>query len=88
MLFYFLLAFTAFVWCLVSLVFAPFMAFRARYRFVVQNWCRCAIWLGKTLVGLRYEVHGAENVPARPCVIWPSTRAPGRPSFFRPTSSR
>ena len=68
-LFYFLLAFTAFVWCLVSLVFAPFMAFRARYRFVVQNWCRCAIWLGKTLVGLRYEVHGAENVPARPCVI-------------------
>ncbi len=42
-LFYFLLAFTAFVWCLVSLVFAPFMAFRARYRFVVQNWCRCAI---------------------------------------------
>src|SRR3546814_560276 len=68
-LFYFMLAFTAFAWCLVSLVFAPFMAFRARYRFVVQNWCRCAVWLGKTLVGLRYEVHGAENVPARPCVI-------------------
>lgn len=68
-LFYFMLAFTAFAWCLVSLVFAPFMAFRARYRFVVQNWCRCAVWLGKTLVGLRYEVQGAENVPARPCVI-------------------
>jgi len=68
-LFYFLLALTAFAWCLVSLVFAPFMAFRPRYRFVVQNWCRCAVWLGKTLVGLRYEVHGAQNVPARPCVI-------------------
>ena len=68
-LFYFLLAFTAFAWCLVCLICAPFMAFRIRYRFVVQNWCRCAVWLGKTLVGLRYEVHGAENVPSRPCVI-------------------
>ncbi|EWC42335.1 1-acyl-sn-glycerol-3-phosphate acyltransferase [Pseudomonas stutzeri] len=68
-LFYFLLAFTAFAWCLVSLVCAPFMGFRTRYRFVVQNWCRCAVWLAKTLVGLRYEVQGTENIPERPCVI-------------------
>mgnify|MGYP006202770837 CR=1 FL=1 len=61
-LFYFMLAFTAFAWCLVSLVFAPFLAFRARYRFVVQNWCRCAVWLGKTLVGLRYEVRSVDLV--------------------------
>nr|MBF0683184.1 1-acyl-sn-glycerol-3-phosphate acyltransferase [Pseudomonas sp.] len=68
-LFYFLLAFTAFAWCLVCLVFAPFMSFRMRYRFVVQNWCRCAVWLGRTLIGLRYEVQGTENIPDRPCVI-------------------
>ena len=68
-LFYVLLSFTAFAWCLVCLVFAPFMSFRTRYRFVVQNWCRCAVWLGKTLVGLHYEVQGAEHIPAQPCVI-------------------
>lgn len=68
-LFYLLLAFTAFAWCLVSLVFAPFMSFRTRYRFVVQTWCRSAVWLAKTVIGLRYEVSGQENIPNRPCVI-------------------
>ncbi|MFV0454730.1 MAG: lysophospholipid acyltransferase family protein [Pseudomonas sp.] len=68
-LFYFLLAFSAFAWCLVCLVCAPFMSFRMRYRFVVQNWCRCAVWLGRWLIGLRYEVQGTENIPPRPCVI-------------------
>ncbi|WP_417781094.1 lysophospholipid acyltransferase family protein [Stutzerimonas xanthomarina] len=68
-LFYLLLSFTAFAWCLVSLVFAPFMSFRTRYRFVVQTWCRSAVWLAKTVIGLRYEVSGAENIPEKPCVI-------------------
>tara|TARA_Y100001949_G_scaffold51220_1_gene43013 strand:- start:271 stop:1008 length:738 start_codon:yes stop_codon:yes gene_type:complete len=68
-LFYLLLSFTAFAWCLVSLVFAPFMSFRTRYRFVVQTWCRSAVWLAKTVICLRYEVSGAENVPEKPCVI-------------------
>src|SRR5690606_32597620 len=68
-LFYFLLAFSAFAWCLVCLVCAPFMSFRMRYRFVVQNWCRCAVWLGRSLIGLRYQVQGTENIPTRPCVI-------------------
>ncbi len=68
-LFYLLLGFTAFAWCLVSLVAAPFMGFRARYRFVVQTWCRSAVWLARTLIGLRYEVSGQEHIPARPCVI-------------------
>lgn len=69
LLFYLLLSFTAFVWCLISLVFAPFMPFRKRYQFVVQTWCRSAIWLAKTVVGLRYEVSGQENIPEKPCVI-------------------
>lgn len=68
-LFYLLLALTAFVWCLISLVFAPFMSFRKRYRFVIQTWCRSAVWLAKNIVGLRYEVTGQENIPEVPCVI-------------------
>lgn len=68
-LFYLLLAITTCVWCLVSLVFAPFMPFARRYRFVVQTWCRSAVWLAKVVVGLRYQVSGTENIPERPCVI-------------------
>ncbi|GAB6388862.1 lysophospholipid acyltransferase family protein [Stutzerimonas marianensis] len=68
-LFYALLALSALVWCLICLVVAPFMSFRARYRFVVQAWCRNAVWLAKTIIGLRYEVRGQENIPSTPCVI-------------------
>lgn len=67
--FYFLLAFSAFAWCLVSMVVAPFLSFRKRYRFVVQAWCRSAVWLARTIVGINYEVSGAENIPQQPCVI-------------------
>ncbi|WP_312571517.1 lysophospholipid acyltransferase family protein [Stutzerimonas balearica] len=68
-LFYTLLALSAFVWCLISVVCAPLMSFRGRYRFVVRAWCRCAVWLARTLLDIRYEVRGAEHVPQRPCVI-------------------
>ena len=68
-LFYFLLASSAFVWCIISVFVAPFLSFRARYRFVIQNWCRCAVWLAKVLVGINYEVKGLENIPEQPCVI-------------------
>lgn len=67
--FYLLLASSAFVWCLVSMVCAPFMPFRTRYRFVVQTWCRSAIWLARVVAGIRYEVSGQENIPTQPCVI-------------------
>jgi 1-acyl-sn-glycerol-3-phosphate acyltransferase len=68
-LFYLLLAFSACFWCTLSVFVAPFLPFRARYRFVVQNWCRCAVWLAKVVVDIRYEVKGLENIPAQPCVI-------------------
>ncbi|WP_028241496.1 lysophospholipid acyltransferase family protein [Stutzerimonas azotifigens] len=68
-LFYFLLAFSAFAWCLVCMVFAPFMPFRQRYRFVIQAWCGFAVRLARVVVGLRYEVSGQENIPQQPCVI-------------------
>ncbi|MFO6374593.1 1-acyl-sn-glycerol-3-phosphate acyltransferase, partial [Pseudomonas aeruginosa] len=44
-LFYLLLSASAFVWGTLSFFIAPILPFRARYRFVVQNWCRFAIWL-------------------------------------------
>ena len=47
----------------------PLLPFRARYRLVIQTWCRCATWLARVVVGIRYEVSGLENIPPQPCVI-------------------
>ncbi|MET1079549.1 MAG: lysophospholipid acyltransferase family protein [Pseudomonas sp.] len=69
LLFYLLLSSSSFVWCIVSVFVAPFLPFRARYRFVIQTWCRLAVWLAKVVAGIRYEVSGLENIPQRPCVI-------------------
>ncbi len=68
-LFYLLLSITALSWCTLSVFVAPLLPFRARYRFVNQTWCRCAVWLAKVLLGIRYEVKGLENIPQQPCVI-------------------
>ncbi len=68
-LFYLLLSSSALLWCTLSVFIAPFLPFRARYRFVNQTWCRCAVWLSKVVLGIGYEVKGLENIPAQPCVI-------------------
>jgi 1-acyl-sn-glycerol-3-phosphate acyltransferase len=67
--FYLLLSSSSFFWCILCVFVAPFLPFRARYRFVIQTWCRCATWLAKVVVGIRYEVQGLENIPQQPCVI-------------------
>jgi 1-acyl-sn-glycerol-3-phosphate acyltransferase len=67
--FYLLLSSSSFFWCILCVFVAPFLPFRARYRFVIQAWCRCATWLAKVVVGIRYEVRGLENIPQQPCVI-------------------
>lgn len=89
-LFYLLLSSSAFVWCTLSVFVAPLLPFRARYRFVIQSWCRCATWLAKVVVGIRYEITGLENIPQQPCVIlakhqstWESFFLCG---FFKPLS--
>ena len=68
-LFYLLLSASAFLWGTLSLLIAPFLPFRARYRFVVQRWCRFAVWLAWHMVGVRYRLSGLENIPQKPCVI-------------------
>lgn len=68
-IFYLLLSTSSLVWCLLTVGFTPFLSFRQRYRLVVRTWCRCAVWLSANVAGVRYQVHGQENVPATPCVI-------------------
>ena len=68
-LFYLLLSLSALFWCTLSMFVAPFLPFRLRYRFINVYWCRFAVWLTRAMLGIHYEVIGAEHVPAQPCVI-------------------
>lgn len=68
-LFYLLLGTSALLWCILSFFVAPFLSFKARYRFINVYWCRCAIWLTRVLLDIKVKVTGAQNVPATPCVI-------------------
>ena len=67
--FYLLLSLSALFWCTLSMFVAPFLPFRLRYRFINVYWCRFAVWLTSAMLGIRYEVIGAEHVPSQPCVI-------------------
>ena len=78
-IFYVLLSLSALVWCLVSLLIAPFLSFPARYRFINVYWCRFAVGLGKYIIGLNYRVTGVENIPKHPI--------DGTVRYFYPASS-
>lgn len=45
------------------------LPYRYRYR-VARGWVDLFIWLLEHICGLRYEVHGAENIPAQPSVVY------------------
>ena len=67
--FYLLLGTSSFLWCTLSFFVAPFMSFRRRYRFINVFWCRFAVLLSTHILGIKYRITGAENVPKTPCVI-------------------
>lgn len=67
--YYLLLGTSCLLWCSLSFFIAPFLSFPARYRFINVYWCRCALWLTRTVLNIRFKVTGAENIPQRPCVI-------------------
>ncbi|WP_295471981.1 1-acyl-sn-glycerol-3-phosphate acyltransferase [uncultured Pseudomonas sp.] len=68
-LFYLCLSSSAFVWCMLSFLVAPFLGFKARYRFINVYWCRFAILLTRLILNIQVKVTGAENIPKTPCVI-------------------
>lgn len=68
-LFYLLLGTSSLLWCSLSFFVAPFLSFPKRYRFINVYWCRCALFLVRTILGIDYKITGAQNVPNVPCVI-------------------
>ena len=68
-LYYLVLGVSTIIWCLLSLLIAPWLPQKARYIFIAQTWCRFAVWLSSVLLGIRYRIEGAEHIPQQPCVI-------------------
>ncbi len=52
---------------LIALLTFPFDPF-TRYR-IISLWTRLVLWAVEALCGIRYQVVGAENIPAQACVV-------------------
>ncbi len=52
---------------LIALLTFPFDPF-TRYR-IISTWTRLVLWAVEALCGIRYQVVGAENIPAQACVV-------------------
>lgn len=68
LLFTFLMFLSVPPYATVLLLAAP-LGYRACYR-VAVNWAEVNLWLLDLICELRYEVEGAENIPAEPCVLY------------------
>ncbi|MCC6074535.1 lysophospholipid acyltransferase family protein [Pseudomonas sp. GCM10022188] len=68
-LFYLLLGISTVIWCLLSLLIAPWLPQKARYIFIARTWCRFAVWLSRAMLGIDYRLEGLQNIPEQPCVI-------------------
>ncbi len=55
------------VWAVVSLLTFPFSPM-TRYR-IISVWSRFMVWSAAWVLGIRYRIVGAENIPHEPCVI-------------------
>ena len=55
------------VWATLSMLTFPFGPM-TRYRFITR-WSRMVIWLAGAICGIRYEVHGMENLPRQPSIV-------------------
>lgn len=55
------------VWAVVSLLTFPFSPM-TRYR-IISTWSQFMVWSATWVLGIRFSVLGAENIPREPCVI-------------------
>ncbi|MDD7805972.1 MAG: lysophospholipid acyltransferase family protein [Endozoicomonas sp. (ex Botrylloides leachii)] len=51
------------------LLIINFVPYKKRHQLLAKNWSLGAIYLCRWICGVRWQVHGFENIPERPCVI-------------------
>jgi len=56
------------VWAILFILIGPFLPYRARYHFAMR-WPAMTIWGAKTILGIRYQVIGTENLPQGPVIL-------------------
>ena len=47
----------------------PFVLLPQGANKVGKIWAQCMLWCLKNIIGLKYEVHGVENIPTEPAII-------------------
>lgn len=68
-LFYFLLATFTVFWSILLFFAIPFVPVNRRHKLLVKYWAVMAMGLARFICGIKYEVHGKENIPDTPCVM-------------------
>lgn len=66
-LFYIIFVIATFFWSLAILI-TSLLPERAHHRFAT-GWAITTIWLARVIAGIRYQVHGAENLPDKPAIF-------------------
>ncbi len=46
-----------------------FFPYKKRHQLLVKNWSLVAVYLCRVICGIRWEVHGKENIPDNACVV-------------------
>lgn len=67
LLFTLFLMITVVPYALACMLWAP-LPLRLRYRLTI-GWAHMAIWAARTIVGIRWQVKGAENLPDGPAIV-------------------
>lgn len=57
------------VWASVSLLVGWCLPYKMRFRFVIVVWSRAVLFWLRCVCGVHIRVHGAENIPARGCLV-------------------
>lgn len=57
------------LWCVLFGVIAYLIPFPLRYHVVIGGWAIVIHFLSRTVLGIRVQVYGRENIPADACVI-------------------
>ncbi|WP_257275076.1 MULTISPECIES: 1-acyl-sn-glycerol-3-phosphate acyltransferase [unclassified Endozoicomonas] len=68
-LFYFLLTIFTVFWSMVMVFVAPLVPMNRRHNILVKYWAIIAMGLARFICGIKYEVHGKENITDIPCVM-------------------
>ncbi len=58
------------LWASLSLLCAWMLPYRLRFFFIIGAWTRVALFWLRAICGIHIRVHGVQNIPARPCVVF------------------